>query len=238
MATIARNLAKVLGQVKEVCTANKVKQVVRLCAVSKTKPVEDLQIAYDAGQRHFGENYVQELVAKAPVLPKDIQWHFIGNLQSNKCKSVAAIDNLFLVETVDRPSIAKALNKACEKVGRKGPLNVLVQVNTSGEDSKSGAETAEEALELVRYIREDCPNLVFKGLMTIGVYGGDAAPCFERLVSIRDKVLELGLFDPETEGQLEMSMGMSGDFPVAIKLGSTNVRVGSSIFGARDYSNK
>ena len=128
MATIARNLAKVLGQVKEVCTANKVKQVVRLCAVSKTKPVEDLQIAYDAGQRHFGENYVQELVAKAPVLPKDIQWHFIGNLQSNKCKSVAAIDNLFLVETVDRPSIAKALNKACEKVGRKGPLNVLVQV--------------------------------------------------------------------------------------------------------------
>ena len=128
MSAIARNIAKVLAHVKEVCTASKIKNPVRLVAVSKTKPVEDLQEAYDAGQRHFGENYVQELVAKAPELPNDIQWHFIGNLQSNKCKLVAAIKNLYIVETVDKPSLAKALNKACTKVGRATPLNVLVQV--------------------------------------------------------------------------------------------------------------
>jgi pyridoxal phosphate enzyme (YggS family) len=128
MSHIVRNLAKILGQLKEACTANNIKYAVRLTAVSKTKPVEDVQAAYDEGQRSFGENYVQELVAKAPVLPSDIQWHFIGHLQSNKCKSVAAIPNLFLVETVDKPSLAKALNKACTNVGRTTALNVLVQV--------------------------------------------------------------------------------------------------------------
>ena len=128
MSMIGKNLAKVLLRVKEVCTASKVAHPVRLVAVSKTKPLEDLQEAYDAGQRHFGENYVQELVAKAPAMPEDVRWHFIGNLQSNKCKQVVAIENVFLVETVDKPKLAKALNKACVSVGRANPLNVLVQV--------------------------------------------------------------------------------------------------------------
>ena len=128
MSAIAKNLARVLHKVKEVCTLNKVARPIRLVAVSKTKPLEDLQAAYDAGQRHFGENYVQELVAKAPDMPKDVKWHFIGHLQSNKCRQIVSIENLFLVETVDKPKLAKALNKACVATGRASTLNVLVQV--------------------------------------------------------------------------------------------------------------
>ena len=137
MSSVARNLASVLAKIKDVVATHSVKVPVRLCAVSKTKPVEALKLAYDEGQRHFGENYVQELVTKAPLMPDDVQWHFIGNLQSNKCKFVAGIKNLALVETVDKPSLAKALNKACVKVGRPDPLNVLVQVRALPVPKKS-----------------------------------------------------------------------------------------------------
>ncbi|KAJ3068242.1 hypothetical protein HDU98_008612, partial [Podochytrium sp. JEL0797] len=107
---------------------------VRLVAVSKTKPIEDLMVAYNEGQRHFGENYVQELVDKAAKLPTDIKWHFIGTLQSNKCKDVVAIPNLFAIETVDGIKKADTLQKQCVKAQRVDPVNIFVQVNTSGEE--------------------------------------------------------------------------------------------------------
>ncbi|KAI8061026.1 hypothetical protein BC940DRAFT_322904 [Gongronella butleri] len=202
----------------------------RLVAVSKYKPAEDLQFAYDAGQRHFGENYVQELVDKSEKLPRDIAWHFIGHLQSNKCKLVAAIPNLFVVETIDSIKKADALNKACVSCNRGTPLKVFVQVNTSNEDAKSGVDP-EQCTEVCQHIIDNCPQLDLAGLMTIGMFGRDPSeenPDFKCLVDCKAAV------ESEIEGRdLELSMGMSADYLQALKAGSTNVRVGTTIFGSR-----
>ncbi|KAF7721149.1 hypothetical protein EC973_005356 [Apophysomyces ossiformis] len=206
----------------------------RLVAVSKYKPPEDLLYAYEAGQRHFGENYVQELIEKSEKLPRDIQWHFIGHLQSNKCKAVAAIPNLYAVETVDGVKKADALNKACKAVERSDPLRVFVQVNTSDEEAKSGIDPA-QCPEVCRHIIDACPALKLDGLMTIGMFGRDPSeenPDFQCLVDCK-KQTEASIPDIT----LELSMGMSDDYTQALIAGSTNVRVGSKIFGARPKKN-
>ncbi|KAL2916154.1 hypothetical protein HK105_204245 [Polyrhizophydium stewartii] len=232
---IAANLAEIAGRVAAAVAARGDPSVqTRLVAVSKTKPASDIAAAYELGHRHFGEN-IQELVEKAAVLPKDIHWHFIGKrtLQSNKCKALASVPNLWVVETIDSAKKAVAMNKACE--GREEPLSVFLQVNTSGEESKSGI-AASECVAVATEIVQTCTKLRLKGLMTIGaahnVHDG-VNPDFELLVNCRKQIAEaLGLND------LELSMGMSDDFEAAIKYGSTNVRVGSSIFGARSYPPK
>eukprot|EP00850_Spirogloea_muscicola_P010786 SM000064S19808 [mRNA] locus=s64:489049:493809:- [translate_table: standard] len=188
---------------------------VTVVAVSKTKPAAMLADVYGAGHRHFGENYVQELLDKAPQLPGDIQWHFIGHLQSNKAKSlVADVPNLYMVQTVDSKKLANLLDKAVASADRP-PLKVLVQVNTSGEESKFGVEPA-ECLELVRHVHSGCPNLVFAGLMTIGMLDYSPKPeCFKVLAGCREEIsrqLEI----PADE--LELSMGMSQDFEQAVDL--------------------
>jgi len=203
-----------------------------LVAVSKTKPPALLQVAYDADQRHFGENYVQEILGKFDELPKDIKWHFIGHLQTNKVKALLRVPNLYMVETVDSAKLAKALDKACASLSRDDKLRVMVQVNTSGEASKSGCEPS-DCVGVVKYIVEECKHLAFGGLMTIGRL--DDTPqtdCFESLVSCR-KVVSEALSIPIND--IALSMGMSGDYELAIEMGSTNVRVGSTIFGHRDY---
>ncbi|XP_075488670.1 uncharacterized protein LOC142527673 isoform X2 [Primulina tabacum] len=208
---------------------------IRVVAVSKTKPVPLIRQVYDAGHRHFGENYVQELIEKAPQLPDDIEWHFIGNLQSNKAKPLLnGVPNLSMVETVDDEKIANHLDRVVGNIGRK-PLKVLVQVNTSGEESKSGVEPS-GCVELAKHVRLNCPNLEFCGLMTIGMPDYTSTPeNFKTLANCRSEVCEvLGM----AEEQCELSMGMSGDFEMAIEMGSTNVRIGSTIFGAREYPKK
>lgn len=229
-------LRNVLQRVQQAAEASgRTSQQVRVVAVSKTKPVSLLREIYNAGHRNFGENYVQELMEKAPELPVDIQWHFIGHLQSNKAKGlVAAVPNLFMVETVDSEKIASHLNKAVMSEGRP-PLRVMVQVNTSGEESKFGVEPA-QCVELVRHVRSECKSLIFTGLMTIGMPDYSSRPeNFQLLARCRrDVCLEFGL----QEGDVELSMGMSGDFEQAVSMGSTNVRVGSTIFGAREYPAK
>ena len=232
---IAANLQQVRDRVDAASAARtEDKTPVRLVAVSKTKPIELLQSAYDAGCRNFGENYVQELVEKAPQLPDDIHWHFIGALQSNKAnmlvKAVKSATQL-TVETVSSMKIANKLNNAVPDDG--GKLKVFVQVNTSGEDTKSGMAPGDECVALCEHITQNCPKLELRGLMTIGAPGD--LSCFEVLKDCRSKVAEaLGV----EEDDLELSMGMSGDFEQAIAAGSTNVRVGSTIFGERDYSKK
>ncbi|KAK8496679.1 hypothetical protein V6N12_063939 [Hibiscus sabdariffa] len=215
------------------------------------RPVSLLRQVYDAGHRCFGENYVQELVEKAPQLPDDIEWHFIGNLQSNKVKPlIAGVPNLAMVETVDDEKIANHLNRAVGNLERK-PLKVLVQVNTSGEEfnialhhviaAKSGVEPS-GCVELVKHVSLNCPNLQFCGLMTIGMPDYTSTPeNFKTLANCRSEVCKaLGI----PEEQCELSMGMSGDFElgcvseIRIEMGSTNVRVGSTIFGAREYPKK
>ncbi|KAL2473467.1 putative pyridoxal phosphate-dependent enzyme [Forsythia ovata] len=208
---------------------------IRVVAVSKTKPVSLLRQVYDAGHRCFGENYVQELVEKAPQLPDDIEWHFIGNLQSNKVKPlINGVPNLAMVETVDDEKIANHLDRIVGSIGRK-PLRVMVQVNTSGEESKHGVDPA-GCVELAKHVTLGCPNLEFSGLMTIGMLDYTSTPeNFKMLAKCRSDVCKaLGI----AEEHCDLSMGMSGDFELAIEMGSTNVRIGSTIFGAREYPKK
>lgn len=208
---------------------------VKVVAVSKTKPISLINQVYDAGHRCFGENYVQEIIEKAPQLPEDIEWHFVGHLQSNKVKSVlAAVPSLAMVEGVDNEKLANHLDRAVSTIGRK-PLSVLVQVNTSGEESKSGVDPS-RCVELVQHVKLGCPNLQFSGLMTIGMPDYSSIPeNFRTLSNCRTEVCKaLGM----AENQCELSMGMSGDFEQAIEMGSTNVRIGSTIFGPRDYAKK
>lgn len=233
MSAIVENASVVRQRISEAAAqANKSPESVRLVAVSKTKPVEDLMALYQAGQRHFGENYFQELVEKAEQLPKDINWHFIGHLQSSKAsKLIRDVPNLFVLETIDSEKLASKLQNACESNGRE-ELAVFIQVDTSGEETKSGV-SEEELLPLVSFIASQCPRLRIKGLMTIGA--PNDFTCFDKLVHHRKVVaahMQVG------EDALELSMGMSGDFEEAIARGATSVRVGSTIFGERIYPKK
>jgi PLP dependent protein len=217
-------------------------KTVQLVAVSKTKPYELLMAAYDQGQRIFGENYAQELIDKAQRMPSDVHWHYIGTLQSNKVnglvKAVIPKAASLTVETVSSLKIAKKLNTAMEGLEKNENVNlssssrlaIFVQVNTSGEDSKSGVDPT-DVVSLCKEIKSSCENLQLKGLMTIGAEGD--LSCFDCLVQCRKEVSE-ALDIPLDE--LELSMGMSGDFKEAIAKGATYVRIGSTIFGARDYS--
>ncbi|KAF9484799.1 hypothetical protein BDN70DRAFT_872045 [Pholiota conissans] len=225
-----------------------------LVAVSKIKPASDVLACYQHGQLDFGENYVQELEEKAQVLPADIRWHFIGTLQSNKAKTLAAIPNLWSVQTLGSVKAANALEKA---LPADRTLRVLIQVNTSGEGSKSGippltsSSTLDDAelILLAKHVVAECPRLRLEGLMTIGslelsleASETEKNADFERLKETRDvldKYLreafpsETSKWGDQTSGKLLLSMGMSSDFEAALKAGSDIVRVGTGIFGQR-----
>ncbi|KAM6149805.1 pyridoxal phosphate homeostasis protein [Erethizon dorsatum] len=215
----------------------------RLVAVSKTKPAEMVIEAYSHGQLTFGENYVQELLEKASN-PKilsscpEIKWHFIGHLQKQNVSKLMAVPNLFMLETVDSMKLADKVNSSWQKKGSPERLKVMVQINTSGEESKHGLPPS-EMIALVEHLNAKCPSLEFVGLMTIGSFGHDLSqgpnPDFQMLRSLREELCEKLRIPAE---QVELSMGMSGDFQHAIEVGSTNVRVGTTIFGERDYSKK
>ncbi|KAL5715372.1 hypothetical protein ACHQM5_017201 [Ranunculus cassubicifolius] len=231
--TALRSVMNRVQRASEICGRRS--DQIRVVAVSKTKPVDLIRQIYDAGHRSFGENYVQEFIDKAPQLPDDIEWHFIGHLQSNKVKPLlAAVPNLAMVESVDDEKIANYLERYVGSSGRK-PLKVLVQVNTSGEESKSGVEPS-SCVQLAKHIKTSCPHLEFSGLMTIGMLDYTSTPeNFRTLSNCRAEVCKaLGM----KEEQCELSMGMSGDFEKAIEMGSTNVRIGSTIFGPREYPKK
>ncbi|KAH9223356.1 hypothetical protein DL95DRAFT_353536 [Leptodontidium sp. 2 PMI_412] len=216
---------------------------VRLVAVSKLKPASDILALYQEGQRHFGENYAQELMEKAEVLPKDIKWHFIGGLQSNKCKPLTStLPNLHLVSSVDTAKKATQLNlgRASLVPPPSTPLNIHIQVNTSGETSKSGVTPGAETSQLAKHILETCPHLHLLGLMTIGAIArsqaaaeGEENADFIALREERDRLERELVGEGLLKGGLECSMGMSEDFEEAIRAGSGEVRVGSTIFGVR-----
>jgi len=199
---------------------------VQLVAVSKTKPIEDLQVAYDAGQRHFGENKIQEMAAKHEVLPKDICWHMIGHIQTNKIKYMASF--VHLVHGVDRKKVLVELNKQAAKHGRT--ISCLLQMHIAKEDTKFGldeGELREVLTELDQY-----PNVRVEGLMGMATNTSD-----DEVISAEFAYLK-SLFDEfqETLEWTTLSMGMSGDYKTAVAHGSTHVRIGSAIFGARNYS--
>lgn len=213
-----------------------------LVAVSKTKPVDMIIDAYSVGQRHFGENYVQELVEKAndpKILEncKEIRWHFIGHLQRNKINKIINLPNLHMIQTVDSQKLAEGLNNALGKISPDKKLEVLIQINTSSEDEKNGVDP-EHAKELYSYVSEKCKHLNVKGVMTIGRFGHDYStgpnPDFGTLINCHQDVCNTFELNPD---ETDVSMGMSDDFDHAIEAGSTIVRVGSSIFGYRAKKN-
>ena len=229
---VARHLDEVRQRIaKAAADASRDASAVTLLAVSKTFPAEDVRAAFNAGQRAFGENYVQEAVAKIAELAdlrSQIEWHFIGPLQSNKTKVVA--ENFDWVHSVDRLKIAERLSD--QRGGNMAALNVCLQVNVSGEASKSGV-TPDEALALARAVAA-LPHLRLRGLMAIpepaGTLNEQRAP-HRRLREIMGTLRADGL-ELDT-----LSMGMSADIEAAILEGATMVRIGTAIFGARDYSN-
>jgi pyridoxal phosphate enzyme (YggS family) len=212
-------------QIKEVLDAAKV----NLVAVSKTKPHEDIQALYDLGQRAFGENYVQELVDKEAALPKDIHWHFIGHLQSNKVKYIAPF--VHLIHGVDGEKLLQEINKQAIKNNRV--ISCLLQVHIASEETKFGYDTT-SLLELIDSGRlANYPNVKVKGLMGMASFTTDQAVLkneFEGLATTFNQVKsKLNLIHFDT-----LSMGMSSDYLLAIQEGSTLVRIGSLLFGARN----
>jgi pyridoxal phosphate enzyme (YggS family) len=242
--TLLENLNTVTQRIASISQSASRSHPPRLILVSKLKPASDILALHTSSSSpsHFGENYFQELSEKAPLLPRSIKWHFIGGLQSNKCKPLAEnIPNLWCVSSVDSTKKADQLEKGraalMSKEGIEEKLRVKVQVNTSGEDSKSGTEPGAPTIELCKHIKESCPHLQLSGLMTIGAIARsqETTPDNENddficLRDMREKVAqELDI----REEELELSMGMSGDFEGAIAQGSDEVRIGSTIFGER-----
>jgi pyridoxal phosphate enzyme (YggS family) len=227
---IAANLAEVRRRVDQACVAaGRDASSVRLLPVSKTKPPAVIREAYDAGARLFGENKVQEAVAKAEVFADvpDLRWAVIGHLQTNKAKQVAAVAAEF--HALDSLRLAEALDRRLQDLGRT--LDVFVQVNSSGEESKFGL-TPEAVPAFAREL-ERFATLRVRGLMTLAVFSDDAdlvGACFGRM---RDLQARLQDTDDHPERWTELSMGMSGDFELAIAYGATTVRVGQAIFGDR-----
>ena len=228
--TIRENMRAVEDRIAAACQeAGRKPEDVTLIAVSKTKPVEMLREAYECGCRDFGENKVQELLDKYEVMPRDIRWHMIGHLQRNKVKYI--VDKVYLIHSVDSLRLAEEISK---EAGKKNVcVNILVEVNVANEETKFGT-TCEDAKQLVQDIAK-LPNICVKGLMTIAPFVENAEknrPFFSKLKKISVDIMGENIDNITMEN---LSMGMTGDYAVAVSEGATCVRVGTGIFGVRQY---
>lgn len=201
---------------------------VQLVAVSKTHPIEKIKSIYDAGQRVFGENKVQELLTKQPHLPQDIQWHLIGHLQTNKVKFIAEF--IDTIQSVDSEKLLIEIDKQASKFNRK--IKVLLQVKIATEESKYGLEVSETKELFLKYLQGQFPNVEVIGLMGMATFTEDENQIRNEFLFLKRLFDQLSLQKPLTT----LSMGMSSDFLLAIDCGANSVRVGSAIFGSRDYS--
>ena len=219
MSSIPDNLTQLRGQLPP---------EVLLVAVSKTKPLEDLQTAYDAGQRDFGENRVQEMAEKHAALPQDIRWHMIGHVQTNKIKDF--VSWVHLVHGVDRLKVLEVLQAEAAKAGRT--VDALLQVHIAQEETKFGFSPEELIPLLTRSALQAYPNVRIRGLMGMASFTPNQQQVAREFAELRALFLagkeQLGLDYLDT-----LSMGMSGDWPVAVANGSTLIRVGSALFGSR-----
>ncbi|MFE8712135.1 YggS family pyridoxal phosphate-dependent enzyme [Aeromonas allosaccharophila] len=233
MNQIAQHLFQVKERIAQAAErASRNLQQIRLLAVSKTKPVEAVMAAHAAGQRCFGESYAQEAATKIDTLRQqpeycDIEWHFIGPLQSNKSKLVA--ERFDWVQSVDRDKLIDRLNN--QRPASMAPLNVCLQINISGESSKSG--TSEQEIFRLAELVSHSDRLVLRGLMAIPEHTCDETVLAAQMTRMQTLFTELARQYPTVD---TLSMGMTEDLELAIAHGSTMVRVGTAIFGARDYS--
>lgn len=228
---ISDNIIQVNQRIDTSCRiAGRDRNAVTLITVSKTKPVEALMEAYRAGSRDFGENKVQELMEKIPALPDDIRWHMIGHLQRNKVKYI--VDKVYLIHSVDSLRLAEEISR--EAVKKKRTVNILIEVNVACEESKFGT-TTEEAIRLVEEIAL-LPGIHIRGLMTIAPFVED--PEDNRIIfrKLKQLSVDIAAKNIDNVNMDVLSMGMTGDFQVAVEEGATYVRVGTAIFGERDYS--
>lgn len=225
---IQENIAETERKIAEACKrAGRDTSEVNLIAVSKTKPFEMLLEAYDAGIRDFGENRVQELMEKIPAMPEDIRWHMIGHLQRNKVKYI--VGKVYMIHSVDSLELAQEISR--EAVKRQVRVKVLLEVNVAGEESKFGT-TPEEVLSLAEAVAK-LPGIEVKGLMTIAPYVEDQEE--NRVYFQKLKQLSVDIYSKNIDNisMDVMSMGMTGDYSVAVEEGATYVRVGTGIFGER-----
>ena len=228
---LKENLDHVRKLVDEACErSGRDASEVTIVAVSKTKPEEAIMELYEAGHRDFGENYIQELRKKHDDLPKDIRWHMIGHLQRNKVKYIA--EYIHLIHSVDSYALAETIDKEAAKHNRIIPI--LIEVNVGGEESKFGV-APEETTALVEQISH-LPNIRIEGLMTSAPYVEDPEEDRACFANLRDLSVDIDTKKIDNVKVNALSMGMSNDYIVAVEEGSTMVRVGTSIFGARDYS--
>ena len=226
---VKENLEKVRHAVNEAYERSGRNDGVTLIAVSKTKPAQMIREAYDAGQRDFGENRVQEIVDKYPELPKDIRWHLIGHLQTNKVKYI--IDKVAMIHSVDSLRLAEEISRQAVKAGTC--MDILIEVNVAEEESKFGV-SVNDAPALVKEI-SSLPGLRIRGLMTVAPFVSDPEENRAVFSTLRQLSVDIDSKNIDNVVMDCLSMGMSGDYEVAIEEGATFVRVGTSIFGDRQY---
>jgi len=228
---VAENLEQVRKNIELACKeAGRDPKEVTLISVSKTKPVSMLQEAYDAGSRDFGENKVQELIEKYEVLPKDIRWHMIGHLQRNKVKYI--VDKVALIHSVDSLRLAETIEHEAAK--HNVTIPVLIEVNVAQEESKFGLKT-EEVLSLVESVAT-FPHIHIEGLMTIAPYVEDPEENRGIFRQLKKLSVDIAAKNINNVNMSVLSMGMTGDYQVAVQEGATMVRVGTGIFGERNYA--
>lgn len=228
---LKEQLEQVNQNIQKACDKSKRdRNEVTLIAVSKTKPIEVLQEAYDLGVRIFGENKVQELADKYAVLPKDIEWHMIGHLQTNKVKYI--IDKVAMIHSVDSIKLAETIEKEAAK--KDCIANILVEVNVAEEDSKFGLKV-DEVLPFIEKISA-FPHIRVKGLMTIAPFVENAEENRDIFAKLHKLSVDIDAKNIDNTSMSVLSMGMTNDYEVAVEEGATMVRVGTGIFGARNYN--
>lgn len=231
MEDIRGNLEKVRQQIRQFAEGcGRSQDDVLLVAVSKTRTPEEINIAIEAGVTDIGENKVQEIMDKYDDI-KPVRWHMIGHLQTNKVKYI--IDKVSMIHSVDSYKLAAEINKRAAACGIT--MDILLQVNSAQEESKFGIST-EETEGLIMQILDSCENIRIRGLMCIAPYADDPEDIKKYFDSVKEQYDQFSTIDHPNLDFRYLSMGMSHDFPVAIEAGSNLVRVGSAIFGERDYS--
>ncbi|MBE5849597.1 MAG: YggS family pyridoxal phosphate-dependent enzyme [Lachnospiraceae bacterium] len=227
---VEKNISEVKKRISEAAkAAGRNENEVTLIAVSKTKPVEMIKEAYDTGIRDFGENKVQEIMEKYPLLPSDIRWHLIGHLQTNKVKYI--IDKVCMIHSVDSLKLAEEISR--QAVKHNVTVDILIEVNVAAEESKFGVRP-EDAIDLCRDI-STLPGIRIRGLMTVAPFTSDPEENRPVFCALRQLFVDIDGKNIDNVCMDCLSMGMSGDYTVAIEEGATFVRVGTSIFGQRDY---
>ena len=231
MADIKENLANVRKNIEDACKkVGRDVSEVTLITVSKTKPLSDLRIAYEEGSRDFGENKVQELVSKIDEMPSDVKWHLIGHLQRNKVKYIAG--KVAMIHSVDSYRLAEEINVQAKK--NSCVIPILIEINIAGEDTKFGIKP-EEAEELIREISE-LENVKVSGRMTIAPNVANPEENRAYFKAMKDLFVDISSKNIDNVEMKVLSMGMTNDYTVAVEEGATMIRVGTGIFGARDYS--